>query len=245
MSYFKTTALILAKRPLKEADRLYILYTQDHGKIEAKVRSAAASKSKLAGQVEPISLALVMIAPGKDLETIAGAALLKSFSFGDLKISALAHLAAEMVIKLIKPGLPDARIFQLLLSFFNFLAKHQSLSGGQPNLQVMGKLRIGALRFVWQFLSLLGYQFTQHHEAMDTKSERGAGFNQHSPTAEFLPKLSPESQKLFNSCLAEQAGLTKFQASFKVIAELSLFTKESLRYFGESDLVTYNLGFYE
>lgn len=228
MSTFKTTALILAKRPLREADRLYILYTQDHGKIEAKVRSAASSKSKLAGQIEPLSLALVMIAPGKELETIAGAALVKSFSFADLKVAALAGLASEMVIKLIKPGLPDARIFQLLLLFFNFLQERQALSGGQLNLAELGKLRITALRFVWQFLSLLGYRFTQY-----------------SPTAEFLPKLSSASQKLFNSCLAEHRGLTKFQASFKVIAELSLFTRESLRYFGESDLVTYNLGFYE
>jgi len=225
MSTFKTEALVLAKRSLKEADRLYILYTKDHGKIEAKVRSAASSKSKLAGQLEPISLALVMVAPGKDLETIAGAALLKSFPFADLKISALANLASEMVIKLIKPGLADQKIFQLLLAFFNFLT---SLSGDSLDNKKLARARLMALRFIWQLLGLLGYRY-----------------NQDLARAEFLPKLSSASLALLQSCLAEQQNLTKFQASFKVIAELASFTRESLRYFGESDLLTYNFGFYE
>jgi len=103
MSTFKTQALVLHKRVLKNADRLYILYTPEHGKVEAKVRSAAKSSSKLAGHLEPFCISAVMIARGESLETIAGAYLQKSFIFKDLKTRALALVAAEIVNKFIMP----------------------------------------------------------------------------------------------------------------------------------------------
>ena len=71
MSSFKTEAIVLHKRPLWEADRLYVLYTPGFGKVEAQVKSAVKTSSKLAGSLEPVSLVEVMVVRGKARETIA------------------------------------------------------------------------------------------------------------------------------------------------------------------------------
>ena len=214
MPTFKTQALILNKRPLKDADRLYVLYTKDYGKIEAKVKSAASSKSKLAGHLEPMSLSQVMIVKGRGMETIAGAQLIERFTFSDIRLQPLTALAAEMVIKFVKPGLPDIRIYKLLLAFLN------SLTNSINNLD---EHRLLTLRFIWRFLSLLGYQ-------IDPEQKEFTGFS----------SLSKESRQLLNNCLKEKAQLTIFRASSKVVKELVDFTKEYLRYFAESDFRSYN-----
>src|SRR3989338_2418242 len=215
MSTFKTEAIILAKRPLKGADRLYIMYTKDHGKVEAKVRSAASCKSKLAGQVEPIVLTRVMIARGKGFDTIAGAQLVRTFLFND---QAFGALAAELIIKFIKPGVADVRIFDLLLSYFK--------AAEQDNLPAE-KIKILTLRFIWQFLSLLGYQ-------IDTN---GHSYGE-------LPALSQASRDLLDGCLKQKSQLTILKTSTKVVNEVAVFTQNCLRYFLEGDLQSYKFSFY-
>jgi len=146
MSTYKTESLVLAKRVLKDADRIYLLYTQDHGKIEAKVKSGASSSSKLAGHIEPLSLARIMIVKGQGLETIAGTDLIKRFDY-DLSVLPYSLLASEFVIKLIKPGICDLNIYNLLINYLEALGK----------LNDINRLKLMALRFSWQFLRYLGY----------------------------------------------------------------------------------------
>ncbi|MBT3690068.1 DNA repair protein RecO [bacterium] len=146
MSTYKTDCLVLAKRVLKDADRVYVLYSRDHGKIEGKVRSGASSKSKLAGHIEPLALSRIMIVKGKSLETIAGTALIKKYEF-DLDVLPYAQLASEFVIKLIKPGISDINIFNLIHSYLSSLEKYNNID----------IVKIITLRFSWQFLRYLGY----------------------------------------------------------------------------------------
>ncbi len=218
MSTFKTTALILSKRPLKDADRLYVLYTPDYGKIEAKVRSAASARSKLAGQMEPIALSRLMVARSKGFETIAGAQLIKPYFFSWELSQSLAALAAELVNIGIKPGFADPRIFQLLKAFLDSLTRLKN----EPI-----KWRLFALRFIWQFFNLLGYQFNPQQAKFAD-----------------LPALSIPSKELLMNCLKERGQLTILQSSSKVINELADFTHRYLRYIFESDLNTYKFCFY-
>ncbi|PIZ46626.1 DNA repair protein RecO [candidate division WWE3 bacterium CG_4_10_14_0_2_um_filter_41_14] len=218
MSTFKTEAIILTKRPLKDADRLYIMYTKDHGKLEAKVRSAASAKSKLAGQIEPISLSRVMIAKGRGFDTIAGARLIKPFSTDLVDGRPFAALAAELVSKMIKPGVPDGHIYNLLLSYLT------AVNGAEYK---PGPIRILTLRFIWQFLSLLGYQ----------PDVNGRKFGD-------LPKLSEPSKKLLSECLEQKSRLTILRTSSTVVKELAVFTQGFLRYFSEGDVRSFNFCFH-
>ena len=218
MPTYKTDGIILSKRSLKEADRLYVMYTKDHGKVEAKVRSAANSKSKLAGQLEPIVITRVMIAKGKGFDTVAGAKMLRSFKFQEEIKQAFSALASELIIKFIKPGVSDIRIYDLLIAYFAALEK-EGMS--------IPQIRIMSLRFIWQFLSMLGYQIDANYKKL---------YN--------LPSLSDNSKKLLEGCLQKRGQLTILKTSTKVVKELSIFTQSFLRYFCESDIKSYKYCIY-
>ncbi|MBU1036469.1 DNA repair protein RecO [Patescibacteria group bacterium] len=228
MSTFKTEALVLTKKPLRVADRLYILYTRHYGKVEAKVRSAARSQSKLAGHLEPFCISSVMIAKGRELETIAGAKLIKNFSFTDFKIQSLANLASDLVNRLIKPAWPQQEIYQLLESFLAVLERQDLLLQKQKvkDFNYTG-LYLLSLRFIWQMLIYLGYKINLEQK------EKGT-----------LPTLTSAGKKLLTDCLKEKNELTILQSSSKVVRELVNFTQEYLRYFLESDLKSFYLSFY-
>lgn len=146
MSTFRTTAIVLNKTRLNEADRLYVLYTPEHGKIEARVRSAARSKSKLAGSIEPISLVEVMIAKGKFYDIIAGAQLVKHYQFDDWQVFQQVAITREIFCRIIKPELCDESLYEKLLGYLETIEKDNSLAVS----------RLLTQRFIWQSLNLLG-----------------------------------------------------------------------------------------
>lgn len=70
---FLTEAIILKKSHLGDFDRQYFLLTKELGKIKVLAKSANKINSKLAAHLEPFSLSLLMIAPGKSLFRLAAA----------------------------------------------------------------------------------------------------------------------------------------------------------------------------
>src|SRR3989339_210174 len=147
MSSFKTEAIVLHKRPLWEADRLYVLYTPGFGKVEAQVKSAVKTSSKLAGSLEPVSLVEVMVVRGKARETIAGVGLKKRFNFEQEEILAQVNLIRELFLKLIKPEAGEPELYRKLLNYLNFLE-------GDSSIFIK---RFSSQRFVWQMMRLLGH----------------------------------------------------------------------------------------
>jgi DNA repair protein RecO len=154
MSSFKTAAIVLHKRPLWEADRLYVLYTPAFGKIEAQVKSAVKTSSKLAGGLEPVSLVEVMVIRGKSREIIAGVGLKKRFNFKDQEIFDQVNLVRELFLKLIKPAVSEPELYDKLIDYFNFLEGDSS---------VFIK-RFSSQRFIWQMLRLLGHVSVEQGE---------------------------------------------------------------------------------
>lgn len=76
---YHTTGIILLKRDFREHDRIYTIYTTDHGKIEALGRGTRKITSKLASHLEPPSLVDLLIVRGKIFDHIAGAKRLEEF----------------------------------------------------------------------------------------------------------------------------------------------------------------------
>ena len=147
MPTFKTEAIVLAKRPLWEADRLYLLYTPHFGKITAQVKAAARSSSKLAGSLEPLSLVDLMVVKGRRRETIAGVQLKKRYAFGSLEIAIQADLVRELFLKIVRDGDKEERLYANLKSYLACLeAMVSPLSA-----------RFLTQRFVWQMLEIMGY----------------------------------------------------------------------------------------
>ena len=147
MPTFKTEAIVLAKRQIWEADRLYILYTKDFGKIEAQVKSAVKTTSKLAGSLEPVSLAEVMVIRGRSRETIGGVQLKKRYQFNKSSSLKQVGLIRELFIKLIKPEVKEEQLYSNLKKFLEI----QETMASEITKKFLTQ------RFIWQMLEILGH----------------------------------------------------------------------------------------
>src|SRR5690606_7475011 len=98
---YLTSGIVLRRRDYKEFDRLYTLYTEDYGKIEAIARGSRKITSKLAGHLEPMSYSSFMLATGRAFDVLATSVRISSFKFphNDLLAFALANYFFEAVDK--------------------------------------------------------------------------------------------------------------------------------------------------
>ena len=214
MSTFKTQAIVLSKRSFIEDDRFYTLYTKSHGKLEVLVKAAAKTSSKLAGHLEPFTYSEVMIARGRNRETLAGVKIIEFYRFNNLADLSLANLVSEIINKMIKQGVPDQEIFNLFLKLLPFLA-------GSSKLEIK---KLAVMKFIWQLLRLSGYS---------TSEERNGNF------IASLPKLSTAAKETFKSLNILKPA--SFKTSTTVLKELENYTKNYLEYILESELKSLNL----
>ena len=104
------------------------VYTKEYGKIRAVARSARKAKGKLKGHLELFLDTELMLAQGKNIDTIASSLAVESFSGikSDLKLLSAAYLIIELADKFTDEEHRDERIFWLLeksLVFLNDLAE--------------------------------------------------------------------------------------------------------------------------
>lgn len=158
----RVKGIILRKQDYRENDRLFVIYTDELGKIEAVAKGARKIKSKMAGHLELFSVINLMVAPGKTYYQIAGADKERNFLNinSNLAKTVLASFCLESVDSFTKLGHPDKKVCELLmevLEIFNgekvknffklyilskfFVLKLLSISGWTPELYVCVKCK--------------------------------------------------------------------------------------------------------
>lgn len=117
MPYLRDRVIVLSKEPFREQDRRYVMYGREHGLLVAVARGASVSRSKQAGHLEPFCTSDVMIAKGAAFDKLAVAKLVDwpwRGSSPRLESHAVCGAFSELVIRLTRPGIADARMFDLL-----------------------------------------------------------------------------------------------------------------------------------
>ncbi len=107
---YTTRALVLSYTPIREADRLYVLLTEDLGLIRASAMSVRKEVSKLRGSLEPVSLSTVSLVKGKDFWRITSAETIK-------RINTSPELARPLSLleKLVQGETPHPELFKAVL----------------------------------------------------------------------------------------------------------------------------------
>ena len=148
---YKTQGIVLKRINLGETDKLLTVYTQERGKILIKAKGLRKKEAKLKESLELFNHLDLVIANGRNLDTVAGALIINSFSSlkSNLASMASAHYLADVIDKLIMEPEKDAGIWHLIFKAFYFLEKDN-----------LGPLQIKAFlnKFEWYLLSCLGYQ---------------------------------------------------------------------------------------
>ena len=112
----KARAIVLASRPLGEADRILRLFTRDLGRVDAVVKGVRKTTSKWGGRLEPFNVCDLMLYPGRSLYTVTQAQLVDVFLHlrGDREALTAAAVICEAVAGLTPMHEPEERVFALL-----------------------------------------------------------------------------------------------------------------------------------
>ena len=82
MSYhiYTTRGVVLAERPMREADRVYSILTRDFGLIRATATGVRKEASKLRGALEPFVLSSISLVRGKEYWRLTSAESIQNIS---------------------------------------------------------------------------------------------------------------------------------------------------------------------
>ncbi len=118
-----TPSILLRSRDVGEVDRLYTFYTRDHGKIDAVATGVRKVKSKLAGHCVEHAVIRCTFFPGRRTMRLVQATALTHYPHivRDFFSYGVASYAREAVDGIVKSGVADRVIFDLLVRLFDGL----------------------------------------------------------------------------------------------------------------------------
>lgn len=156
MGNYFTQGLILRHINFREADRLISIYTEDRGLVNVVAKGARRIKSKLAGSLEPFTLAEFMIVKGKNYDTVASSEVINVYRGikNDLTKIKLAYYFSKIILETAKEMQRDNKLYNYLLNIFDYLDKFEYKKNNKLNWLVWF--------FIWHYLKLSGYQPELH-----------------------------------------------------------------------------------
>lgn len=148
---YNIKAIILKREPFRENDTRVVVYSGERGKLELVARGTKKIKSKMAGHLEPIILANLMVVRGRIFDYIGSAVSENCYPEikGDLRKIKAASRIVSITGKLIKEGEGDSRIFSLLEETLDIINKNEPRFADCDLLPAF---------FVLRLLTLLGYK---------------------------------------------------------------------------------------
>lgn len=122
---YKTQGIIIGKKDYRDADRLFTLYTFEHGKMQAVAQGTRKIESKLSGSLELLNHCSFTFAKGKNLDRIATVDVHETFE--PLKASLFSLSAAlygiDIFNQLVKWDVRDEALFLLIVDFLESVQK--------------------------------------------------------------------------------------------------------------------------
>lgn len=121
---YQTQGVILKQTKLGELDKIVTIYTPEHGKLRAVAKGACRPRSKLGGNVEPLTHSLLFLARGRNLDIITQSETMNGFLAlkSDLWRMACGLYLLELVDCFTAEGGESRSVFQLLLTTLNELS---------------------------------------------------------------------------------------------------------------------------
>ncbi len=117
------SAIILQRYDYREADSLVTVYTSSAGRLQLIARGTKKPQSKLAGSIEPITLAEIMIIPGRGRSYLGSAVTRCSFFSlrSDLNKLYYAGQAMRLFLRQTEENPGDEALFSLLRAWLEVL----------------------------------------------------------------------------------------------------------------------------
>lgn len=152
MPTYRAKGIVIKKIDFAEADRILTIFTDTMGKVRAVSKGVRRTSSKMGGHLEIFNVVDLMLAQGRNLETVTSVQTINNFSniSRDLNKTSLAYYFIELVDKLTPDEHRDTRIFNLLVKSLKLLNDEQVEEHFGSDLL--------AQTFKLKLLQLLGYE---------------------------------------------------------------------------------------
>ena len=128
---YKTEAIVLRSRSMREADRLITVLTPNLGKLPVTVRGARRINSRLGGHLDAFNHVHLTLAIGHQIDVVTGAESIESFGAikADLDRLATSVYLMELADALLPDASPHPRAYTLLLDALRALNEGEPTDG--------------------------------------------------------------------------------------------------------------------
>jgi len=125
---YQTQGIVIKHSKLGEFDRIVTVYTRDYGKVRAVAKGASRPKSKLGGNVQPITHSLLYLARGRNLDIVTQSQTINGFLAvkSDLWRLACALYILELLDSSTGEGGENRPLFDLLVETLDQLSRPES-----------------------------------------------------------------------------------------------------------------------
>jgi len=230
--HYRTQSFILKKTDLREADQVFTIFTQDFGKLKVLGKAIRKIKSKLRAGAELFYLSEIEFIQGKNNKTLTDAIAIEKFKNvkQDLEKLEVLSQVTEILDEFVVGQEKDEQIWELLSEVFNKLKSEDC------------KLKIIYYYFVWNLLSVLGYQIDLYNcincqkklipEKLYFNSEQGIICSECCGSFEDKIEVSPDIIKILRLF---------FRKDWKILSRLKIqdFHKKELENISENYLLYY------
>jgi DNA repair protein RecO (recombination protein O) len=216
--YEKVRAVVLASRPLGEADRILRLFTRELGRVDAVVKGVRKTTSRWGGRLEPYAVSDLLLYRGRSLFTVTQAQLVDVFRRLRDQREALAAAAVvcEAAAGLFGEHEPHERAYALLRNTL------RELDEGLLGPAVSAPLLLGALL---KLLGEAGYLPVLDQCAACGGGGRALGFSAArgglvcAQCLDDCVPITPEATEALCSALAEPLTVLRELPSSPAVAE--------------------------
>jgi len=233
--HYRTTGLIFKKDDRGETNQLFTIYTKDFGKLEILGKAIRKISSKLRSGAELFYLSEIEFIQGKTQKTLTDTILINKFPSlrKDLKRLRIVYIISEVLNSLIKGPEADEKIWQLLNEAFQRLDTN--------NLKPI-TCNLIYHYFLWNFLSILGYELQFYNCAVCQKkllpeklyfNPKEGGIICHGcfKKVKLGKEVNIETIKILRIILEKNwATLSKLKIEGKYLKSLELFSKDYLSF---------------
>ncbi|MEI6835661.1 MAG: DNA repair protein RecO [Candidatus Falkowbacteria bacterium] len=152
-------AIIINRNDWRENDSRVVLYTKNFGKLSLVARGAKKMRSKIAGHIEPISLADVMILRGRAYDYLGSAITRRAYLNIKADLNALYFVGAALALfdKLVKEAASDEELFNFLISWLDTVESNLEAELDKENGELLYNY------FSLRLLAILGYKPELYH----------------------------------------------------------------------------------
>lgn len=236
---YKYTGIILSKKDIAEADRIYFIYTLEVGKIKAVGKGVRRPNAKLAGNLEPITLAEIFIAKSRGMGKITGAIPVNNFSGikNNLDLLTQVFYVFRLLEKIIADQEKDEAVFGLVSDYLENLDKLSDDQGRKAEILTIG--------FIFKFLDQAGYRLEMGKCVHCEKKLRPENnyfsiirggvlcFDCHRVESKRI-KINSETIKVIRIFLANKmSNLVKLKIADKDLKNLKLVASESVNWIAQ------------